>query len=86
MTAVDEIILGPIESVTGMLGLRTPGMRAIAVGAAVGGVLMLTKPTLMFTDGEARPWGIIDGSAKNGTPITWWVASIAAGGMVYYLV
>ena len=93
MSALDNVILGPIEAVSSTLGLRTPGMRGFAAAALTTGLLFYFKPKLMFDKiGNQRPWSLMDKKSAGladlvpPTPLPWYVASAGVGGAILYFV
>lgn len=76
--------MDPIYDLLTTLGMRTPLMRFVGIGAITGGVLWLTKPKLFFdAAGKPRPWTLTDREkpADDATALPWYVASAGAGGI-----
>ena len=91
------MVLEAIEQFFASIGMGDPAIRFIGTAAAAAGLFWLVKPKLMFgPDGQPRPFGAPDSQASNPivggkvvlppdqrdpTYITWWVGSIAVGGI-----
>lgn len=83
----------PIYESLARLGMGSPTMRFLGVGAITAGALWLIKPKLMFIDtpgpdmGKARPWSLLstDSGDKNpdlhATILPWYIASAGVGGI-----
>ena len=77
-----EAVCTAVASLLVPLGLVTPGMRAVAVAAAVTVGLWTYKPAYFFSSsGEAKMWSgnVPDGVAAETTDITWWMVALGVG-------
>ena len=84
MSALDDVILGPIEAGFELVGMNTAPMRGVASAAITFGVLHYTKPTLMYTEsGEMRSYSMSD---PSGTAVPAWAAAGIVGVAVMFLV
>lgn len=78
-------LLRPIEAGMTSLGLTTPSLRLLGVGAASGAVLYYFKPRQFFhSNGQPRPWSMWQGGDSNFSgldpvPVPWWMAAVLAG-------
>ncbi len=82
MSALDTIVLSPIEGALDAVGLMrgptAPLMRAV-VGAGIGaGISYGLRPEISFrADGSPRPWVVTDSGAPDATLIPHWMPSFA---------
>lgn len=60
------------------IGLHTPFRRAMFfLGAVLAGQWLL-QPKLLYSNGYARPWALLDKSNPEATILPWWIPPIAA--------
>ena len=84
MSALDDVILAPIEGAFEMAGLNSAASRGIAAGAITFGVLHYMKPNLMYQrDGTMRSYSMSD---ETGTALPVWAAAGLVGVGVMFLV
>ena len=82
MTEVLTSVVGSGERVFESIGLTQPWMRFLGAAGIAGGILLLTKPQLMFEGDQVRPWSLLvdaEESTVRPTPVPIWIVIIMSG-------
>lgn len=90
MTEIYTATIGRIEEVFNSLGMMTGGgaiFKRIIIGGIIGGILVTwIKPDIMFTEGVARPWAMLEPGNADATQTPWYTAVVAGGFVTGFLV
>jgi hypothetical protein len=79
ITAIYSLI-DPITETFGLAG--SDAKRFVVVAGLTGLTTWVAKPESMFTsNGQGRPWKLIDPNDKNATYLTWYAFSGIMGGV-----
>lgn len=83
MSAIDNAILAPIESVNSALGLKTPVLRGLFTGGAVYSALYLAKPAAFWDEKKKvwRPWSLTSDDA-DATAVPAWLVAAGSGALI----